>query len=80
MVCLAVSRYQHVSLLTICEQRTLRVVALDGGPGEGVRLEAVADAVYTTHAFDGSVDIGSSGVAWSVGASGIGVSATVSLG
>lgn len=56
------------------------MVALNGGPGEGVRLEAVADAVYITHAFDGSVDIGSSGVAWSVGASGIGVSATASLG
>ena len=56
------------------------MVALDGGPGEGVRLEAVAGAVYITHAFDGSVDIASSGIAWSVGASGIGVSATTSLG
>ena len=77
---LAVSKYQHLSLQLICEQRTFRVVALDGGPGEGVRLEAVADAVYTIHAFDESVDIASSGIAWSVGASGIGVSATASLG
>lgn len=51
------------------------MLASDGDPGEVVWLEGFAEAEFTTQVLGGVLEVSSLGVALSVGASGIGVSA-----
>ena len=75
MACLAVSQSQYLALQPMLKKRTCPVCVTKEGPGEGVRLKDVTEAGFTTHVFDAGLEVSTSGVASSVGASGIGVSA-----
>lgn len=67
--------HQCLELWIMSKQPTSCVFALGGGPG-GVWPKGSADGVFVTQALDGCVETSSSGAAWSVGAAGIGTSAT----